>query len=56
MCIFPIPPHLTTEYDKMAHIFKVSEEAADYITSKFKKPMKLEFEKVYKKLLRFGVA
>lgn len=34
-------------YPDMETCFKLGQEAADYVTSKFKAPIKLEFEKVY---------
>jgi DNA polymerase elongation subunit (family B) len=47
MAIVPIPDDLTSDLEKMEYVFRIAKEAADYISSFFKKPMKLAFEKVY---------
>lgn len=47
MAIVDIPGHLTTDLDKMEYVFHIAQEAADYITSFFTKPMRILFEKVY---------
>lgn len=47
MAIVPIPDNLVSDLEKMEHVFAIAKEAAALISTKFKKPMKLLFEKVY---------
>ena len=39
-----MPDHMTAQLTLLHH---VGQQAADFVTSKFVKPIKLEFEKVY---------
>ena len=41
--------------DSVAEAMKLGQEAADHISEKFVKPIKLEFEKVKERLLAFGL-
>lgn len=47
MAIVPIPDEIVTDVEKMQFVFNTAKEAAADISSSFKKPMKIVFEKVY---------
>jgi DNA polymerase delta subunit 1 len=47
MAIVDVPATAVTETEKMEHVMTVAKTAAADISTRFKKPMKLLFEKVY---------